>query len=92
MRQLRLLFLVAICAFGAVILGADATTFALYRNRLGRADGCYTLLDELFRTKAPLDFLRGIELVLAAVLLGIAALSLLRVLRVAVMGFRPRAA
>jgi hypothetical protein len=79
-------------ALGAAFFGADATTFGLSRGRPGRADGCYTVLDELFRTSAPSDWMRGFELVLAAALSAAALISILRSLRLRLHVSRPRAA
>jgi len=65
----------------AVILAWDASTFLLQRADPARGHlvkGCYTLLDDLFRSPSPNGMLRVIELLSPCVLIP-AALALRRV-------------
>ena len=65
--------LLGLLVLAGLTFGFDATSFGLQPPRHGRAAGCYTLLDDLFRTTRPSDPLRSAELGLSVVFVGAAA-------------------
>lgn len=79
-RVISILAMLAVFGLTAVF-ALDASTFVLQRADPSRGHlikGCYTLLDDLFRTSAPNGVLRGLEL-FSPLVLNPAGLALARV-------------